>query len=151
MMKAPGDILEQVRRTIAAHKMLKKGDGVVVAVSGGPDSVALLYILHQLSSRLGIRLHIAHLDHGLRGRASRADARYVRHKAGRIGLPISVERIQLTPPLKGGLEERARLVRYAFLHRTAKAAGARRIATGHTAEDQAETVLMRLIRGAGSQ
>jgi tRNA(Ile)-lysidine synthase len=150
-MKAPGDILEQVLRTIAAHKMLTKGDGVVVAVSGGPDSVALLHILHQLRSRLGIRLHIAHLDHGLRGRDSRADARYVRRMAGRMGLPISMERIQLTPPMEGGLEERARLARYDFLRRTARAAGARRIATGHTADDQAETVLMRLLRGAGSQ
>jgi tRNA(Ile)-lysidine synthase len=150
-MKAPDDIRDRMLRTIRAHGMMDRGDRVVVAVSGGPDSVALLYLLVELRRRLGIQLHVAHLDHGLRGDASRADARYTRRLARRLGLPATVERAHLPDRPNGGLEEAARTVRYHFLERVAAEHQARRIATGHTADDQAETVLMRLIRGAGSE
>ncbi len=150
-MKTSADIHDQVRRTIAAHGMMSRGDRVVVAVSGGPDSVALLVLLCELRRRLGIRLHAAHLDHGLRGADSRGDARYVRRLARRLDLPVTVERVRIPPHPDGGLEQAARAVRYDFLDRVAAGCRADRIATGHTADDQAETVLMRLIRGAGSE
>lgn len=144
------DLIQQVHQTIETYQMMKKGDRVVVAVSGGPDSVALLHLLWRLGDVLGIDLHVAHLDHGLRGLSSREDARYTRRLARRLGLPITVERIQLAAEPKGSSEDSARLARYAFLERAASRVKARRIATGHTADDQAETVLMRIIRGAGS-
>jgi len=150
-MKTSADIHDQVRRTIATHGMMNRGDRVVVAVSGGPDSVALLVLLCELRRRLGIRLYAAHLDHGLRGADSRGDARYVRRLTRRLGLPVTVERARIPPNPEGGLEQAARTARYDFLERVAAGCRADRIATGHTADDQAETVLMRLIRGAGSE
>ena len=151
MMKAPDDIHYQVLRTIRTCGMMKRGDRVVVAVSGGPDSAALLSLLVELRRRLGIGLHVAHLDHGLRGDDSRGDARYTRRLARRLGLEVTVERVGFPDHPDGGLEAAARRVRYDFLRRVADRQKARRIATGHTADDQAETVLMRLIRGAGSE
>jgi len=150
-MTPSDDIRDQVFRTIRTYGMMNRGDRVVTAVSGGPDSVALLFLLAELRRRLGIRLHIAHLDHGLRRDDSRADARYTRRLARRLGLPVTIERIRIEDHPDGGLEEAARTVRYNFLERVAIEQRAQRIATGHTADDQAETVLMRLIRGAGSE
>ncbi len=144
------DLIQQVRRTIEAYHMVQEEDLVLVAVSGGPDSIALLHLLRRLADDLGISLHVAHLDHGLRGSRSRGDARYTRRQASRWGLPVTVERIHLSSDSPAGLEERARLARYAFLNRVADQIGARRIAMGHQADDQAETVLMRILRGAGS-
>jgi tRNA(Ile)-lysidine synthase len=150
-MKILADIHRQVRRTIEAYGMMNRGDRVVVAVSGGPDSVALLYLLWELRRHLGIRLHVAHLDHGLRGADSRRDVRYVRRLARRLGLPVTVKSVRIPLHPDGGIEEAARTVRYGFLAEVAAERRAERIATGHTADDQAETVLMRLIRGAGSE
>jgi tRNA(Ile)-lysidine synthase len=150
-MKNRTDIRDQVRRTIQYHHMMNRGDRVVVAVSGGPDSVALLTLLWELRRRLGIRLQVAHLDHGLRGTESQQDAVYTRRLARRLKIPVIVERIRIPPGSPDGIEAAARKVRYEFLERIATEQRAERIATGHTADDQAETVLMRLIRGAGSE
>ena len=122
---------------------------VVVAVSGGPDSVALVHALHALRAQLGIELLIGHLDHGLRGAESIADAAAVGVLAGRLGLPaeIGVQRVTVIPG--ENLEERAREARYAFLTAVAGRHAATYLAIGHTANDQAETLLMRLVRGAG--
>ncbi|MCK4272924.1 tRNA lysidine(34) synthetase TilS [bacterium] len=149
-MGADVDLLQQVRGTIESYQMMERGDRVLVAVSGGPDSVAMLYLLWELRRVLGIDLQVAHLDHGLRGQSSREDARYTRRLAKRLGLPITVERAELPGKAGHGLEEDARLVRYSFLERVAARVKAQRIATGHNADDQAETVLMRILRGAGS-
>jgi len=144
------DIIQQVRETIATYQMIEKGDRVLVAVSGGPDSVALLHLLWRLRDTLGIDLHVVHLDHGLRGHSSRQDAQYTRRLARRLGLSSAVQGIQFLTESRGSLEEEARLARYAFFERVASMVKARRIATGHNADDQAETVLMRILRGAGS-
>jgi tRNA(Ile)-lysidine synthase len=113
-----------------------------VAVSGGADSVALLDVLHALSPGLGLTLHIAHVHHGLRPEAD-DDARLVQALGERLGLPVHVERVAVrSGPPWDGLEAEGRRAR-------AEAVGAARIATGHTADDQAETVLMRLLEGAG--
>jgi tRNA(Ile)-lysidine synthase len=145
------DLIQQVRRTIETYHMIERGDSVVVAVSGGPDSVAMIHLLWRLRDVLGIQLHVAHLDHGLRGLRSQEDARYTRRLAQRLRLSATVERIQLSPDSKGSLEEQARLARYAFLERVASDVRAQRIATGHNADDQAETIIMRILRGAGSE
>jgi tRNA(Ile)-lysidine synthetase-like protein len=142
--------LEKVRRFISTHAMLDKASGVVVAVSGGPDSVALLDLLVQLSPIN--RLHVAHLDHKLRARESAEDAEFVRRLAERIGISITVDEADVRDAAEQagrGIEEVARELRYDFLLHVARESGCDRIATGHTMSDQAETFLMRLARGAG--
>jgi tRNA(Ile)-lysidine synthase len=125
----------------------------VVAVSGGPDSVCLLRILADLRRELGIELHVAHLNHRLRGEDSEADAAYVTGLARRLGLPATVESRDVKEYCKKkriSLEEAAREVRYDFLAEVAEAGGAARVAVGHTADDHIETVLMHLLRGSGT-
>lgn len=146
-------VLERVRDYIRKNAMVAQGDTVLVAVSGGPDSLTLLHLLHRLSGEFGLTLHVFHLDHGLRGEASDADARFVRDTAHAWGLPCTV--IHLRPgelqAQPGSLEANARAARYAQMEAVARKVGANRIALGHNRDDQAETVLMRLLRGAGSR
>jgi len=125
---------------------------VVVGVSGGPDSLCLLHVLCSLRETLGVSLHVAHLNHGTRGKASDADARFVQTVAEAWALPVTVERRDIPTLAKEyglAFEETARRVRYAFLDRVARKMGAIRIAVGHNADDQAETVLMHILRGSG--
>jgi tRNA(Ile)-lysidine synthase len=146
------DALSQVRRTIENHGLLARGDGVVVGVSGGPDSLCLLHVLLCLRDEYGLRLHVAHLHHGARGADADADAEFVAALAAGWELPATVEG-QDVPTLarehRLAFEEAARRVRYAFLARVAGEVGACKIAVGHNADDQAETVLMHFLRGAG--
>ncbi len=149
-MKNPVEtrVLDFIRR----EGLVVPGEKLVVAVSGGADSVCLLSILLERQKELDIRLHVAHLDHRLRGRASRADAGYVAGLARRLGLPATIESRDVRSYGREhhlSLEEAAREVRYAFLAEAAAAAGAERVAVGHTADDHVETVLMHLIRGSG--
>jgi len=145
-------LLQQVRRTIEQHDLLVPGDGIVVGVSGGPDSLCLLHVLLHLRDEHRLRLHVAHLNHGTRGADSDADAAFVSQIAAEWKLPATVER-QDVPALARAhglaFEEAARRVRYAFLARVAAEVDARKIAVGHNADDQAETVLMHFLRGAG--
>jgi len=132
--------------------MLTGDETVLVAVSGGVDSVALLDVLGRLAPEYGLSLHVAHLDHGLRAEASAEDARFVAQLAARLGMPLHAERLPpgaLAAARGHGTEGAAREARYAFLERQAAGIGAHRIALGHTASDQAETILHRLVRGAG--
>jgi tRNA(Ile)-lysidine synthase len=132
--------------------LLNPGDRVVVAVSGGPDSVCLLSVLHLLSPELELSLHIAHLDHMFRGAESADEALFVTDLAKRLGLPATVDKFDVPRYCRErGLSPQAgaREARYAFLSRVATEVTATRIATGHTASDQAETFLLRLLRGAG--
>jgi len=132
--------------------LFSKGDSVLVAVSGGADSVALLCALHELSSLTGISLAVAHLNHGIRGKASDADAAFVQKLAARLKVPFSGGKVDV-PALaesKGiSMEMAAREARYDFLFKTARKIKATVIATAHTADDQAETILLKLARGAG--
>jgi tRNA(Ile)-lysidine synthase len=134
-----------VERTIRRHAMLAGGDVVLVAVSGGGDSVALLHVLAELAPAWRLGLHVLHVDHGLRA-DSALDADFVRALGARLGVPVTVERVRVGP---GSLEAAARTARYAALEAWADRLGAARIAVGHTADDQAETVLMRVLGGAG--
>ncbi len=141
-----------VRRTIERYGMLAPGDGVVVAVSGGPDSLALLHLLWSLREDFALSLHVAHLNHLLRGEAAEADAAFVRDTAERLGLPVTVEEVPVAALAREeglSLEEAGRVARYRFFRKVCDAVGFRRVALGHTRDDQAETVLMRLLRGAG--
>jgi tRNA(Ile)-lysidine synthase len=147
------NITARVSRFIKVKHLFKPKETVVVAVSGGGDSVALLHILHQLSREgLGLQLHVAHLNHMIRGEEADADERFVRGLAPRLGLPASIQRRDvpgIRETVKGSLEEAARTIRYEFLGEVAGKVGARKIATGHTASDQAETMLQRVARGTG--
>jgi tRNA(Ile)-lysidine synthase len=129
--------------------MLRGGEAVLVAVSGGSDSVALLDVLGVLRESLGLTLTVVHVHHGLRPEAD-AEAEGVRRLCERLGVACHVERVTVrrAPPWDG-LEAESRRARHATLERVARVIGAARIATGHTADDQAETVLMRLLQGAG--
>ena len=145
------NLLQHVQQTIAKHDLLTPGEHVVVGVSGGPDSLALLHILRQLSERFDFHLHVAHLNHGARGKAADADAEFVRRTAEEWGLPVTVREVNV-PALADrhqmAFEETARRVRYAFLADVAAEIDADAIAVGHNADDQAETVLMHFLRGA---
>jgi tRNA(Ile)-lysidine synthase len=123
---------------------------VLAGVSGGADSNAMLDALIGLRPRLGYRIAAAHLNHSIRGEESDRDERFVRDLCARLGVGLTVERARGLGAGAGNLEERAREVRLAFFNRTADALGASHIALAHTADDQAETVLMRLLRGAGT-
>jgi tRNA(Ile)-lysidine synthase len=126
--------------------MLAGGDVVLVAVSGGADSTALLYVLSLLAPEWRLRLHVLHVDHGLRD-DSAADAELVRALGRRLDVPVEVTRV--TVVRRGSLEDAARVARHAALEAYADRIGAQRIALGHTADDQAETVVMRLLEGTG--
>jgi tRNA(Ile)-lysidine synthase len=143
-------VLQQVRNYIARHGMILPGDLVLVAVSGGPDSLALLHALFTLAVELECRLHVFHLDHGLRGADSARDAAYTLEVATRLGLGCTIVRLEEGALSGAGLPAKTRAVRYREMERVAAQVGARRVALGHNLEDQAETVLMRVLRGAGT-
>ena len=126
--------------------MLAGGETVLIAVSGGADSVALLHLLLELSPGWRLRLHVLHVDHQLRAESA-ADADFVRDLGARLGVLVDVATVAVDR--RGSLEAAARAARYAALDVCAARVGAERIAVGHTADDQAETVLMRLLQGAG--
>jgi len=145
-------IEQRVLSFIKDNKLVSRGEKLVVAVSGGADSVCLIHILAGLRKELGITLHIAHLNHQLRGKDSDADARYVAALAKKLGIPATVESEDVKAYQKQNrltLEEAAREVRYSFLAQVAAEAGATKAATGHTADDHIVTVLMHLVRGSG--
>jgi tRNA(Ile)-lysidine synthase len=143
-------MLSTMLRTIAAHGLFEAGDRVVVAVSGGPDSMALLHALWELRDRLKVSLEVAGVDHGLRPEAA-VELATVRARAEDRGLPFAALAVDVQAARRrsGGLQDAARRVRLEALERFAAARGARRVALGHQADDQAETVLFRIVRGTG--
>ena len=138
---------------IQRHELLEPGQAALVGLSGGPDSVALTLVLHELSSSgaLPLTLKLAHLNHGLRGRESDGDEAFCVELAARLGLPLRTGRISVREERARGesIETAGRRVRYRFLARAARSEGATAIAVAHHADDVAETVLMRLLRGCG--
>lgn len=142
-----GRFVRKVATAIERHGLAHPGNHVLVAVSGGADSVALLAALYRLAPRWQLQLTVWHLDHGLRGAAARRDVEFVTVLAKRLGCAIRTERAVVRAG--ANLEERARRIRYARMRRAAERAGCTRIAIAHTQTDQAETLLLRLFRGAG--
>lgn len=129
-----------------------KGHLLLIGVSGGPDSTCLLRAMHTIAKDADVRLHVAHLNHGLRGADSRADAAYVESFANKLGLPSTIrlaDTLAYKKAHKLTTEQAARELRYRFFYALAKELEADAIVLGHTADDQAETVLMHMIRGAG--
>ncbi|MFQ5613075.1 MAG: tRNA lysidine(34) synthetase TilS [Anaerolineae bacterium] len=145
-------LLTQVKTYSQRYRLFVPGDSIVIGVSGGPDSLCLLDVLHRLAPGLDLRLSVAHLNHGLRGAEAKADAAFVQAVAAGRGLPFHGGRRDVAALAAGrklGLEEAARQARYAFLTEIARSADAKRVAVGHNADDQAETVLMHFLRGSG--
>jgi tRNA(Ile)-lysidine synthase len=145
-------LLQIVERTIAAHDMFLNGDRVLVSVSGGPDSMALLHVLHRLAPRWALRLAVAHFNHGLRGPDAQRDADFTRQGAERLNLPFFTRREDVAAfrdRRRLSLEEAGRERRYAFCEHLRRQEGFDKIAIGHQADDNAELVLMNLLRGSG--
>src|SRR4029453_4444225 len=145
------DLFSSFKAHLQQNSLLQSGDRVVVGVSGGVDSIVLLDLLGRLQPLLDLRITVAHLNHGLRGRESARDAGFVKKEAERRGLSFRLKTLP-SARLKGGNRQaRARELRYAFFVRTARKAKASKILTAHQADDQVETFIMRLIRGAGPE
>jgi len=141
-------MLDRIAEFIASHEMFSVGSRVGVAVSGGADSVFLLHALRELAPRWNLDLSVVHVDHGIRGKASQDDAEFVRDLAAKFSLPFHILSVNL-PAVAGNLEETARDVRRGFFGGLIEEGTVNRIATAHTRNDQAETVLYRMLRGSG--
>lgn len=145
------DLEQKARAAILAHGLLEPGQGVVAAVSGGADSVALLLCLSALAPELGFRLYAAHLHHGIRTAAD-GDLEFVERLCARLGVALHTGRADVPELAKEtglGLEAAGREARYAFLEEARARFGAARVAVAHHGDDQAETVLLHLLRGSG--
>lgn len=141
-------LIERVEQTIADHELLAPGQKVLVAVSGGPDSTSLLHALRGL----GYQVHAAHLRHGIRGQEADEDAHFVQELCKKLAIPCHVgqrEVPKLARERHLGIQEAARAARYEFLSETASQIGTGAVATGHTADDHVETVLLNILRGTG--
>lgn len=142
-------MISKVKKTIQKYKLLSPDDKVVVALSGGPDSVALLDSLVKIAPKMNLSLFVAHYNHGLRGNESEKDEAFCRKLSESYGLPFLCGRLDITKKQKGeSPEDFFRRHRYAFLNKVAKKNNAQKIALGHNLQDQAHTVLMRLVRGS---
>jgi len=147
-MFTPGSI----KKTIKKYRMLEPGDRVVVGVSGGPDSIMLCHVLHRLRGSYNLTLTVAHLNHGVRGSEAARDEEFVVSFARGLGLPCVVKQENVPAYCREhsrSLQEGAREVRYRFLQDVRLQCRAGKIALGHNADDQAETVMLWLLRGAG--
>jgi tRNA(Ile)-lysidine synthase len=145
-------MLDRVAEFIGRHRMLAPGQRVGVAVSGGADSVFLLHAMRELARHVellrDLQLSVIHIEHGIRGAASVADAEFVRRMARDLGLTFHICHADV-PAMDGNLEQAARHVRKAFYAELIASATVERVATGHTRNDQAETLLYRILRGSG--
>jgi tRNA(Ile)-lysidine synthase len=147
----PDLLIERVLKTIRSYEMIRPHDRVLAAVSGGPDSVFMLRALNQLKRKLKLsEIAVCNLDHGLRGEESEGDSSFVMKLASNLGMRCAQKRIDTrsVKAKKLSTEEAARGARYKFFTEAAAKFESNVIATGHTIDDQAETVIMRLIRGA---
>lgn len=146
------EVASKVSGYIRRHKLLSSHKTIVVAVSGGADSVCLFHLLVSLRERFDLKLHIAHLNHQLRDAESEADALYVQKLAKQFNTPIThcKQDVLAYKANKGCcLEEAARELRYKFFSKVAKETGAKQVAIGHTLDDNVETILMHILRGTG--
>ena len=139
--------IKNIQNTAHAYKLWKRGSRIIIGVSGGPDSVCLLHILARLAPKYDLSLHIAHINYGLRGDDSDADCLLVQKLAQQYAIPLSVHTTTVTP--KANVEAKLRDIRYNFFETIRQEHGFDTIAIAHNQNDQAETLLMRLIRGSG--
>ncbi len=145
-------MINKIKETIREYKMFQKGDRILVAVSGGPDSVCLLSVLYELKKEFGYRLYLAHLNHGIRKEEAGADVNYVKRLSRRFNLPVYISKMDVPRIAKekgDSIETAAREARYHFLTGIASKKGINKIALGHNRDDLVETFLINFLRGAG--
>ncbi|MBS3906481.1 MAG: tRNA lysidine(34) synthetase TilS [Syntrophaceae bacterium] len=145
-------MFEQVRRTIDQHRLLEKGDRVIVGVSAGVDSMVLLHLLNAFRQEFDLYLIVAHIHHGLRPVESEKEAELVQKESVRLGLPFECGQFNVKEFQESGgfsLQDAARRIRFQFFHDLLKKYGGGKIALGHNADDQVETILLRMLRGSG--
>ena len=150
----PPSAEERILLFIKENRLVSERDSLLLAVSGGADSVCMLYALNELKRELGISLYAAHLDHGLRGKESAEDARYVADLCKKLGIKARIGKQDVKAYQREkriSQEEAAREVRYAFLKEAAAEFGCSKVVVGHTRDDHVETVLMLIIRGSGTR
>lgn len=147
-------IVKKIITTIEKYDLISRGDQILIGLSGGCDSVALLYILYDLRLQYKISLTAAHLNHGLRDEESEKDALFVKKLTDNLGIPLIVKKVDVRKAKEKrriSLEEAGRILRYEFFKGVFKENGMDKVALGHQADDQAETLLMHLLRGSGSR
>ncbi|CAN7603145.1 tRNA lysidine(34) synthetase TilS [Rossellomorea sp. LjRoot5] len=139
------------KRFIQDHRLIQKGDRILVAVSGGPDSLALLHFLDSNKGELGVEVTAAHLDHMFRGDESFQELQFVRDFCHQRNIPFYGERVDVSKEIEavnGSMQDMARKIRYGFLEEVMREVSATKLALGHHGDDQVETILMKLTRGA---
>jgi len=141
-------MLDRIAQFITRHQMLPRSSRVGMAVSGGADSVFLFHVLRELAPRWNLQLSVVHIEHGMRGEASKDDAGFLQDLAQSFGLPFHIRSVNV-PAIDDNQEQAARRVRHAFFEELIASGTVDRVATGHTRSDQAETVLYRILRGSG--
>ena len=144
------NLVKKIQNFAFQHELWKTGDKIIVGLSGGPDSTCLLDILAKLAPKVDLKLHIAHVNYGLRGIDSEKDELFVRKLAQKYNLPLTVHVVK-NKIHSGNLENELRKIRYDFFENLRKELGFKLIAIAHSNNDQVETVLMRILRGSGLQ
>lgn len=139
------NLVKKIQENIFRYELFPRGAKIVVGVSGGPDSVCLLDALHNLQKKYDLKLIVVHVNYGLRGKDSDLDEKLAKSLAEKYSLPIEILKVKKA----GKSEDKLRTVRYAFFEKVSKKYKADAIAVGHNLNDQAETVLMRILRGTG--
>ena len=142
----------KVKEYVVRQSLIDPGEKLAAAISGGPDSVTMLYCLNNLKEVIGFKLHVFHINHMLRGEESDRDETFVKNLAESLGLPFYAKKVDVAghqKKQKCSLQVAAREMRYLSLNQLARSLSISKIATGHTADDQAETVLMRVLKGCG--
>lgn len=143
---------EQVLKAIKEHDLIEKGDNILIGVSGGADSIALLYVLLEIKEEIDFNIFIAHVNHGVRGDEALEDERYVEYTAKKLGLPYFSKRVNMNEYARAkkiSSEEAGRELRYGFFREILSKIGGGKIAVAHNKNDQAETLLLRFFRGTG--
>ncbi len=143
------NLVKKIQENIFHHGLFSRGAKIIVGISGGPDSVCLLDALYRLKDKYGLRIVAAHVNYGLRGKDSDRDEQFVKNLAAKYSLPIEIFKTTRHSPQDANLEEKLRKIRYDFFEKIRAKHGASVVAVGHNLNDQAETVLMRIIRGSG--
>lgn len=147
-------VYEEVLKTVKENNLIEENEGIVVALSGGPDSVCLLHVLNRMSKEMNLKIYAAHLNHKIRGLDAYMDSLYVMKLCEQLQIPCFIRAIDVPKYCsenKLGLEDGARKLRYEIFNEIREKVGADKIAIGHNKNDQAETVLMRIMRGTGLQ
>ncbi|MBI1910324.1 MAG: tRNA lysidine(34) synthetase TilS [Deltaproteobacteria bacterium] len=148
-MSSTPDVIKKFREAIRAFSLLTRGDKVLIALSGGPDSVVLTHLLGLVRRELGLSLSAIHINHALRGEESEREAVWVRGFCQKLGIPLTLKKLFWPAGKRSNLQEKAREKRYRAFLEVAEKEGAHKVATAHHADDQMETVLMRFLQGAG--